>query len=420
MKAELDKKADYEKKYTQILTKARQLQLEKSKLMKQIQDHKATTPAVATANAEPSTAANSQESAAKISELEKTLASVRKELSEKNIELTRLRAQFSMSQGKTNRLQKELDALKVAAAAAAATTTSTAPATKPTELSAAAPEFKATSPNQIRTSSAPPSPAITQKTTTITGLLKKAVASAVHTPGLSSAAGPVDASPLTTPSAVTPQDTTVTADDTEEAVATPIAEEVSVETEVATTPATTEIEVEPIITTPAQVDTEITEVEELAETTHTSQETGSPDTDLLMEHDHVKQVEEEEVAASEELAVTEEVTVTSTADDTEEVPAEEVEEVEEEEGAAVEVEVHELETEKIESPTAAAAATASTAAVEEDVAVDSPVVFNEETTEEVVEAELGEVVAGTKRDREEDGEVSDAQSPSKKSHTNNE
>jgi hypothetical protein len=399
LKAELDKKADYEKKYTQILTKARQLQLEKSKLMKQIQDQKAAAPVTAATNSEPSTA-NSQESAAKIADLEKTLAAVRKELSDKNIELTRLRAQFSMSQGKTNRLQKELDALKVAAAAA-----STA---KPTELSAAAPEFKITSPIMARNNSAPASPAITQKTATI-DLLKKAVTS-TGTPDLS-AAGPVDASPLTPTSATTPQDTTTTAEDAEEAIATPIAEEAHVEAEAASTaeiatPAA-ENDVEPIITTPAVADTEITEAEELpVETTTTSQETVSTEADLFMETDHVKQVEDE-VAANEEFAVVTEVSATEDAEHA----------LTTEEETPVEVEVHELETEKVESPIAAS----STVVVEEDVAVDSPVVFNEEeTTEEAVEAEFGEVVTGIKRNREEeeDAEISGTQSPTKKLHTN--
>jgi hypothetical protein len=355
LKAELDKKADYEKKYTQILTKARQLQLEKSKLMKQIQDQKANAPAIATANAE-SSASNSQESAAKIAELEKTLATVRKELSDKNIELTRLRAQYSMSQGKTNRLQKELDALKVAAAAAA-------------EAAAA--------------------------------------------------------------SAATPQDTTTIAKDVEEAVATPIAEEAQVEPEAVPTaeatpkaePASitiaeatptpevtssaTENDIEPIITTPAPVDTEITEAETVTvETTTVSQETATPEADLLMETEPAKQAEEEVAAASEEFAVAEEVPTT-----------EEAEHIAADEETPVEVEVHELETEKVESPIAAASST-----VEEDVAVDSPVVFNEEetATEEAVDAELGEVAAGVKRDREDenDAEVSGTQSPTKKLHTN--
>lgn len=85
-----------------MLQRARLLQQEKFKLNDEIKNLR---------NAE----GDKSESAAlkqKISELESELANLRKTVAESSVELTRLKAQNSMAQNKSNRLQKELDLLR--------------------------------------------------------------------------------------------------------------------------------------------------------------------------------------------------------------------------------------------------------------------------------------------------------------------
>ncbi|RCI03917.1 hypothetical protein CU098_000519, partial [Rhizopus stolonifer] len=92
--------ANFEKKYTSLLQKARHVQIEKNRVTKELETLKASdsseTPVLK----------------AKITELEAELATTRKSLTDSTVEINRYKAQTSMAQNKCNRLQKELDALK--------------------------------------------------------------------------------------------------------------------------------------------------------------------------------------------------------------------------------------------------------------------------------------------------------------------
>ncbi|CEP13769.1 hypothetical protein [Parasitella parasitica] len=189
---ELDKKIQehdtLENKYHTLLKKARGIQKKNGEVIKELETLKS--------------GANTAETEAKIAALEEEATSLRKQLSEQSVEANRYKAQLSMAQNKSIRLQKEIEALK---------------AQKPTStLSPAAPAFQAggspilspRTPATAASSSAPSSPAPPSQTKspvlTKNSLFKKAIASSVHTPELSSTPAPASVdtpilTPVTTP-----------------------------------------------------------------------------------------------------------------------------------------------------------------------------------------------------------------------------
>ncbi|KAL7317103.1 Leucine-, glutamate- and lysine-rich protein 1 [Mucor circinelloides] len=137
--AELAKKTEaisvLEKKYTALLKKARQVQLERQAAFKEIETLKASQ-------------AQFTEASTKIAHLEKELAFHAKRSDDNSVEATRYKAQLSMAQNKANRLQKEIELLK---------------SQKPSStLSAAAPAFQIGngSPSSSPRIAAPSSPAV--------------------------------------------------------------------------------------------------------------------------------------------------------------------------------------------------------------------------------------------------------------------
>lgn len=366
---------------------------------------------------------------ARIAEIEQELATGKKTIAEHIVEVSKLKAQNSMALNKSARLQKEIDNLKAAKSSSGPSEST---------LSANAPVFQVSSPTIGSPSSAAnASPQLGHATNqafpkVVASAIMKSKskeASGVNTPELSTTPAPAASAgtPVLTPVSVsTPPPTTAT-----------------------TTTTTTE---EPAVSTPV-ADSEIipSEVDELVATEAVSATTPSAaaevEADLSME--------EESTEAEVNKDIADESTTADAAAPTSTAATEENNDLIDE--SQVEIEVHEVVNDKVDSPQldASEETALDTAEVTDDSiknieSVDSPVVLqeveeevsaeapqddstaadnatnattNEEVTAVEDEGETLEPTIGSKRKErpeEEEGEEGEltAESPTKKVHTN--
>jgi hypothetical protein len=374
--------------------RARHLQQEKAKLTEELKT-------LRTAGGDKSEAPALK---LKISELENELVTVRKTLAENSVELTRLKAQNSMAQNKSNRLQKEVEALKAAKAS-----TST--------LSANAVPFQASTPTN--TASPVSSPVIASPqlnkiaSSPVRAKNKQPATFVINTPDLSTTSVPVSVdTPVLTPAPI------------------------------ATLPPTNIVEPEvnnaetPVEATGIDTDTNITDdlnapVPEPVSTS-TPSAAAEVDADLSMDDDNTTN---DQLAQdiSENINIADESNGNSETNITTEV-TESVTEVENnnelEEDTPVDVEVHEIPSEKAESPKLEVTeenvevtieSTDITEETEEGEVEGKSVVESIEPTEEAKEELLEPAVGSKRKDRaDEDPEETENAtpgSPSKKLHT---